>query len=158
MNGKLSAVLVGAALVAGLAGCSNQPLTGRSYSAQEARYVQTVQYGVIESVELVVIEGKKNGFVGTATGAIVGGALASNLGGGSGQDIATVLGAIAGGVLGNKVQENTSQKQGQEITILLDNGRMISVVQEVEQSGMVFQPGQRVRVLEQNNTVRVVQR
>jgi len=156
MNMKLSAALLSGVLVMGLAGCSSPSLTGRSYSAHEARYVQTVQYGVVESVELVVIEGRKNGVVGTGAGAIVGGIAGSNVGGGRGQAIATVLGAVAGGVVGNKIEENASRKQGQEITVRLENGRIISVVQEVEETGAVFQPGQRVRILEQHNTVRVV--
>ncbi|MCV6589807.1 MAG: glycine zipper 2TM domain-containing protein [Marinobacterium sp.] len=153
---KTLAVTLASIVVLGLAGCSGPSLTGRSYSASEARYVQTVNYGVVQSVELVVIEGRTDGVVGTGAGAIIGGIAGSNIGGGRGQDIATVLGAIAGGVAGNKLEESATRKQGQEITIRLENGRVISVVQQVDETGMVFQPGQRVRVLEQNNTVRVV--
>lgn len=43
---------------------------------------------------------------GTAIGAVVGGLLGNQVGGGSGKKIATVAGAVGGGYAGNKVQEN----------------------------------------------------
>lgn len=43
---------------------------------------------------------------GTAIGAVVGGLLGNQVGGGSGKKVATVAGAAAGGYAGNKVQEN----------------------------------------------------
>jgi uncharacterized protein YcfJ len=43
---------------------------------------------------------------GTAVGAVVGGLLGNQIGGGSGKKIATVAGAAAGGYAGNKVQGN----------------------------------------------------
>lgn len=43
---------------------------------------------------------------GTAIGAVVGGLLGNQVGGGNGKKVATVAGAAAGGYAGNKVQEN----------------------------------------------------
>ena len=43
---------------------------------------------------------------GTAIGAVVGGVLGNQVGGGSGKKLATVAGAAAGGYAGNKVQGN----------------------------------------------------
>ncbi len=43
---------------------------------------------------------------GTAIGAVVGGLLGNQVGGGTGKKIATVAGAVGGGYAGNKVQEN----------------------------------------------------
>lgn len=43
---------------------------------------------------------------GTAIGAVVGGLLGNQVGGGSGKKIATVAGAVGGGYAGNQVQEN----------------------------------------------------
>ncbi|MBR0565910.1 glycine zipper 2TM domain-containing protein [Azoarcus sp. L1K30] len=43
---------------------------------------------------------------GTVIGALAGGLLGNQIGGGSGKKIATVAGAAAGGYAGNKVQEN----------------------------------------------------
>jgi uncharacterized protein YcfJ len=43
---------------------------------------------------------------GTAIGAVVGGLLGSQVGGGNGKKLATVAGAVGGGYAGNKVQGN----------------------------------------------------
>lgn len=146
----------GAALLLGMAllsGCASS-LTGNVYSQQEARRVQYVRYGVVDSVTPVVIEGRTDSPVGTGAGAIVGGIAGSNVGGGKGQAVGAVLGAVAGGVLGNKIEESATRKQGQEITIHLESGETISVVQEVE-GGHFFRPGERVRVLQSGGTTRV---
>ncbi|MDI5922071.1 glycine zipper 2TM domain-containing protein [Halomonas sp. LR5S13] len=49
--------------------------------------------------------------VGTAAGAIVGGLLGNQVGGGSGKKIATVAGAIGGGLAGREVQERVEARQ-----------------------------------------------
>jgi uncharacterized protein YcfJ len=54
--------------------------------------------------------------LGTATGAILGGVLGNQVGGGSGKKIATVAGAVAGGYAGNKVQENMQKKDTYQTT------------------------------------------
>ncbi|MCY1264586.1 hypothetical protein D9M68_200740 [compost metagenome] len=47
---------------------------------------------------------------GTAIGAIAGGLLGNQIGGGTGKKIATVAGAVGGGYAGNKVQEGMQQR------------------------------------------------
>ena len=47
---------------------------------------------------------------GTAIGAVVGGLLGNQIGGGSGKTVATVAGAVGGGYAGNKVQGNMQDK------------------------------------------------
>lgn len=47
---------------------------------------------------------------GTAIGAVAGGLLGSQIGGGKGKTVATVAGAAAGGYAGNQVQKNMQQK------------------------------------------------
>ncbi|EPC03782.1 hypothetical protein L861_00365 [Litchfieldella anticariensis FP35 = DSM 16096] len=49
--------------------------------------------------------------VGTAAGAIVGGLLGNQIGGGSGKKIATVAGAVGGGFAGREVQERIEAGQ-----------------------------------------------
>lgn len=51
-----------------------------------------------------------NRIAGTAIGAVAGGLLGSQLGGGSGRTLATVAGAAAGGYAGNQVQKNLQEK------------------------------------------------
>ncbi len=51
----------------------------------------------------------ENRIAGTAVGAILGGVLGNQVGGGNGKKIATVAGAAAGGYAGNKVQRNMQE-------------------------------------------------
>ncbi|MBV1790577.1 glycine zipper 2TM domain-containing protein [Marinobacterium sp. D7] len=149
---RSGAVLLLAALTLG--GCAQQSLTGDTYSRREARQVQHVQYAVVDSVRPVVIEGRTDGVVGAGAGAIVGGIAGSTIGGGKGSSITTVLGAVAGGIAGQRIEEATSRRQGQELTLRLDNGELISVVQEVE-NNQFFRAGDRVRILRSGATMRV---
>ena len=143
--------LVGIAVMLAMLGACASSNSGSVYSRDEARKVQTVKMGVVESVRTVKLEGTKSP-VGTAGGAVVGGVAGSTVGGGKGQAIATVLGAIVGGLAGSAAEEGLTRKDGLEITVKLDSGTMIAVVQEADDQ---FQPGERVRILESGGTTRV---
>jgi outer membrane lipoprotein SlyB len=137
-----------------LAGCAQPTLTGTTYSRGEVRQAQTVQMGYVESVTPVIIEGRTDGIVGAGTGAVLGGIIGRGIGGGRGQDIATVAGVVGGGIAGQRVEEATSRRQGVELTVRLDSGRIVSVVQEADPN-QDFWVGQPVRVLGQGSTMRV---
>ncbi len=49
--------------------------------------------------------------IGTGVGAVAGGLLGHQVGGGSGKTLATVGGAVAGGYVGNQVQKNAQEKK-----------------------------------------------
>ncbi len=136
-----------------LSGCASN-LTGDNYSASEAKRVQEVQFGVVIAQRPVIIDGRQNGILGTAAGGILGGVIASNVGGGSGRDIATGIGAIIGGVIGQQVEEKSTRKQGQELTVRLDSGKTISIVQQISKANF-FAENDRIKVLSQGSTVRV---
>ncbi|MEH6444463.1 MAG: glycine zipper 2TM domain-containing protein [Oceanospirillaceae bacterium] len=136
-----------------LTGCASN-LTGDNYSASEARKVQEVSFGVVIAQRPVIIDGRQNGLLGTAAGGVLGGVIASNVGGGNGKDIATGIGAVIGGILGQKLEETATRKQGQELTIRLDSGNTISIVQQVSQANF-FADNDRVKILGQGKTVRV---
>jgi len=150
MNRLFAVVTLSAVTVLG--GCAQQGLYGTSYSRSQVGQAQTVQYGTVESVTPVRIEGRTDGIVGSGTGAIVGGIAGNQIGGG--RTLATVVGAVAGGLVGQRVEQATTERQGQEITVRLDNGSVMSVVQEVE-NGQFFRPGDRIRVLGQGRSLKV---
>lgn len=125
--------------------------SGSVYSRDEARKVQTVRTGVVESVRQVKLEGTKSP-VGTVAGGAVGGIAGSSVGGGRGSAIAAVIGAVAGGLLGSAAEEGFTRKDGVEITVKLDGGSMVAVVQEADDP---FKAGERVRLLESGGTTRV---
>ncbi|MFW6020697.1 MAG: glycine zipper 2TM domain-containing protein [Guyparkeria sp.] len=144
-------LVLAAVSVAFLSGCASS-LSSGAYSRDSARQMQTVYYGTIDSVRTVQIEGTKTP-VGTGAGAITGGILGNQVGGGSGRALATVGGALLGGVAGSAAEEGLTRQPGYEITVRLDNGRTVSIVQAADVS---FQPGERVRVIEaRDGTTRV---
>ena len=102
----------------------------------------------------VSIEGSE-GAVGTLAGAAIGGIAGSTLGGDKGSEIAAILGGVTGGMLGNMTEKDVTQQHGVELTIQLDNGNYISVVQEVDQS-QIFENGDKVKILTHGKTTRVV--
>lgn len=148
---KRIAVLAVAALAVTLAGCASG-LGGGTYERGEARRAMTVQYGSVEAVRMVQLEGTKSP-VGTVAGAAVGGIAGSGIGGGRGQAVATVLGAVVGGMAGSAIEEGVTRERGVEVTVRLDSGHLLAVVQGDEGEG--FRPGERVRVLRDGGTTRV---
>jgi len=110
-----------------------------------------VRFGVVESVREVRITPHDTG-VGTAGGAALGMVAGSNVGGGSGQVAGAIGGAILGGIIGNNIERSANEHPGIEITVLLDSGRYISIVQGAEEP---FRAGERVRILSGRGATRV---
>lgn len=149
MNKRIQMV-VAALVVAALAGCA-QGLGGGSYTRDEARREQNVRMGIVESVRPVQIEGTRSG-VGPAAGAVVGGIAGSTIGGGRGSAAAAVLGSVAGGVAGQAIEQGTTKRTGVEVTVKLNNGALVAIVQEADET---FRVGDRVRILSDGRTSRV---
>jgi len=137
---KIGFIITIISLIAG--GCASSR-SGQVYSRDQARQTHTVQIGTVETVQHVKIEGTKSS-IGTVAGGVAGGAIGSTIGSGSGKTVATVLSAIAGGIAGSAAEEKLTRKDGLEITVKLDNGKVIAIVQEADEE---FAVGDRVRVL-----------
>lgn len=144
MNGRWAGVVAAIFLAAAVAGCAASPMSGESYSRGQSQRAMTVRQGTVESVRPVAIEGTKSG-AGTLGGAVLGGALGSGIGRGTGRLVGAVGGAIVGGLAGSAVEESATKKNGLEITVKLDGGDLIAIVQALE-PGVGFEPGDRVRV------------
>jgi outer membrane lipoprotein SlyB len=138
MKQAVIAVMLSAS--AAVAGCAS--FGPQDYSYREARSVQDVAYGTIESVRPARLDADHAG-VGTGVGAVVGGLVGSTLSHGPGRAATTVLGALAGGLGGNALEHNAREQTGEELVVRLDSGRTIAVVQ----GAAAFERGQRVRVL-----------
>lgn len=144
--------LTAVGLAVHLAGCASSN-AGNVYSRAEARQAQVVRFGTIEAIAPVRIEGRP-GYLGAATGAVLGGLAGSTVGGGTGQKAAAVAGAVAGGVAGQAAEQRLTQADGLELTVRLENGNVMAIVQEQSEQQQ-FQVGQRVRVVQHNGTYRV---
>jgi outer membrane lipoprotein SlyB len=99
--------------------------------------------GVIESVREIATKGEGSG-LGVVGGAVVGGVLGHQVGGGRGQDIATVAGAVGGAVAGNEIEKRVKSVKSYEITVRLENGSS-RVIHEA--STPSWRVGDRVRVV-----------
>jgi outer membrane lipoprotein SlyB len=146
------AAIAAALVLVVLAGCA-PARSGDVYRRGEALRAQSVELGVIESLRPVRIEGGDSG-VGTVGGAALGGIAGSTLGGGSRAHAAgAIAGAILGGLAGTAIERDVNKANGIEVTVRLDSGRMLAVVQEGD--GAEFRPGDRIRVLSDGYTTRV---
>lgn len=143
--------LLAIGLLSGLMAACASSNSGSVYSRDEARKVQTVKTGVVESVRQVKLEGTKSP-VGTIAGGAIGGIAGSSIGHDKGSAIAAVIGAVAGGLAGSAAEEAITRKDGVEITVKLDGGGLIAIVQEADE---VFKAGEKVRILESGGESRV---
>ncbi|WP_313704752.1 glycine zipper 2TM domain-containing protein [Massilia sp.] len=99
--------------------------------------------GNIESVRAIKQRAQGSG-LGAAGGAVVGGLLGNQVGGGSGRQLATVAGAIGGAVVGNQVEGNMKATTSYEIRVRLDDGTLRTFHQNSEPQ---WRSGDRVRIV-----------
>jgi len=127
------AVLAAVAALA-LAGCNTPP-------AFEVTQPQSGRVGTVESIQQDSVQ-NVNTAVGTIGGALIGGGLGSLIGGGTGQTVATVVGAIGGGFVGNQAAER-GRTLVWRIGVRYDDGSY-ATVQQTSSPGLRI--GDRVRV------------
>jgi outer membrane lipoprotein SlyB len=127
------------------------------YRGYEARSAQAVSFGVVEAIREVRIQYGESG-VGAASGAMLGSIAGSyaghghRYGYGHGHIAGAIGGAILGGLIGQEIERSGNEREGIELTVLLDSGRYIAVIQEADE---MFRPGDRVRVLSGRGSTRV---
>jgi outer membrane lipoprotein SlyB len=126
-----------------ISGCATQSSSSAVYRSSDTQREQTVRMAVVESVREVTIQRDSKG-IGTVGGAVIGGIAGSSVGGGRGQDIATVVGAIGGMVAGQAIENQANQRKGYEITLKYDSGETRVIVQEAD---VEIRAGDRVRVV-----------
>jgi len=120
---------------------------GNSQSGEE----QDVRTGVVEEVRRVPLP-SSSGFIGTLGGGAAGGIAGGTVGSGRGSQAASVAGAVAGSIAGRALENAASAKEGLEISVRLDSGSLLLVLQP---DGESFKPGERVRVLSGAKSTRV---
>ncbi|GHD56690.1 glycine zipper 2TM domain-containing protein [Jeongeupia chitinilytica] len=98
--------------------------------------------GVVTKVQAVEQEGE-GGWTGKIGGAVVGGLLGNQIGGGTGKTIATVAGAAGGAYAGNEVQKHVSKKTVYQVSFKLNSGAMQTVKFDDADHG--FHKGDKIR-------------
>lgn len=134
--------ITGIVLLILLAGCASRT-SSQVYSRDQAQRQMSVYYGTVLAVSPVIIEGTQSG-AGPIAGGVVGGIAGNTVGGGHGRALATAAGVIGGALLGSAVEEGATRTDGLEITVELDNGEIIAVVQAAD---VPFYVGDRVRIV-----------
>lgn len=128
-------------LAVAAAGCT-LPSRGDVYSRDEARTAWNVRYGKVVDVDEVTIEGRRSQ-LGRVGGGLVGYEAGRTVGAGTGARVAGAVGAVAGAVAGEAIEEGMTRQKGLQITVELDGGSTIAVVQAADQR---FSVGEKVKV------------
>ncbi len=100
--------------------------------------------GVVQSVRVINTRAEGSG-VGAAGGAVVGGLLGNQVGGGNGRQLATIAGAIGGAVAGNQIEGNVNARRSYDITVQLDNGSSRTIHQSTQPR---WSAGDQVRIVD----------
>lgn len=134
-----------------LTGCTAAPSSNR-YSTTQAGTLQEVQFGTVVSVRPVMIE-QNSSETGQVAGGIIGGVAGSEVGQGKAQIVGSVAGAVAGSAIGSIIDRASDAKQGLEITVKLQNDKIVALAQIADE---MFQVGDSVKILSSNGKSRVV--
>jgi len=128
--------------------------SGSMYTRDQARQPLSIYYGTILEVKPATIEGTKSA-VGPAMGAAAGAAVGNTIGHGTGRTLATVAGGILGTLAGGAAEEAATRKDALEITVELDDGQIMAVVQVADEA---YRVGDRIRIIKSpDGTTRIRQ-
>ena len=146
-------------IVSSLLGFVTAPAWGAVYERNTARPVEQVVFGQVDTVRNItqrqVVESEHTGWK-TLGGAVLGGLLGNQFGGGHGREIATAIGALAGAAAVQHYQSGGSVVENKLVELLIrsDQDRLINVIQDYDPA-MVFAQGDKVRILHFSDGVRV---
>jgi outer membrane lipoprotein SlyB len=113
-----------------LESCAYSSLKPDTFDRDSVQRISNVLYGEVVSLKKVSIEGSTT--PGTIVGGLVGAAAGSEISNSKPEsEIGAVLGGAIGATLGGNLSKSIQTSEGIQLTINMDDGRTISVVQEV---------------------------
>jgi len=148
---KVRLTVLAFALLLAACASSNSPDV---YASGQARRAYTVYDATVVEMRVVKIEGQSTR-VGTLGGAWIGSTAARSAGDGRGSRVLGAVGGVAGAIIGRGTERALTADEGLEIILELDNGETVAVVQGGD---VAFELGERVRVLRDRGSARVVKR
>lgn len=118
----------------------------RAHQSARAEQAKAVchECGRIESVQAVQTAAPPSG-VGVVGGAVVGGLLGNQVGGGTGRTLATVAGAVGGGFAGNEIEKRTRTASTWQVRVAMEDGNIRSFPYNHQPN---WRAGDRVRVVD----------
>lgn len=134
-------------------------LANAGYERNVAKPVEKVEFGKIESVRYfssTEIEYAKNNGLKTFLGAVAGGVIGHQFGGGHGRTFATIAGTVAGAATAHHYASQPYERydEGVDLLIRIKDGQLIDIIQDVDQQ-MIFSRDDNVRILYFKDGVRV---
>ena len=126
-----------------LMGCDFATQTRYGYS--EVGQVQVVQFGTVIALRDIEIMGETSGG-GSLAGAVAGGVAGAHVGGGSGRIVGGTAGLVAGAAVGSLIEQAIRKRGGVEYTVVLENGKTITVAQNVGDKDVIHRVNDRVIV------------
>lgn len=116
---------------------------GKRYSDGSLRESQAVRHGVVLDVTEVMVA-EDPSLIGPAIGLAAGGLLGSAFGAGTGRTLFVLGGAALGADVGGGIDYRTRNYKALQITMELDNGNVLMVVQGYDE---LFVRGDEVRII-----------
>ena len=142
-----------------LAGCASLPpgmatqyqSSPLRYTQPQAQQIEQVEIGTVVAVRSVPIQiGSTRAAVGSGVGALAGGLIGHQVGGGKGKTLATLAGVAGGALAGNLVTAHEYRQPGLAITVQFaqqwGGNRAVQITQAVA-PGVTIRPGERVEVV-----------
>ncbi len=150
MKNNILVIVTAGILVTSCVNISQQP---NVVSRSDVQKQQMITLGTIIDITNVTIEGDRR--LGAVTGAAIGGVAGKNVTDSETEsDIASVIGALAGSAIGANLGSSMTKKNGVELLIETNSGRLVSIIQEV--SDIRFEKNQKVRIIKRNGKSRVL--
>lgn len=109
--------------------------------AQRAAAPVCSDCGVVQAVTTVQRKGEGTG-LGAVAGGVIGGVIGNQMGGGSGKDAMTVIGAVGGGMAGHEIEKRQRATTEYRIEVRMNDGSLRTLTQ-----AQPLAVGQSVRVV-----------
>lgn len=102
------------------------PATAPAHASTQAAHAICASCGVVESVQAVQQKGEGSG-IGVAGGAVAGGLLGHQVGGGNGKTAMTVLGAVGGAFAGNEIEKRVRATTVYDVKVRMEDGSVRTI-------------------------------
>jgi outer membrane lipoprotein SlyB len=103
-----------------------QPQYGNPTPIETQRAAICASCGTVEAVHAIQQKGQGSG-IGAVGGAVVGGLLGNQVGGGNGKTALTVLGAVGGGLAGNEVEKRYKATTVYDVQVRMEDGSVRTI-------------------------------
>lgn len=141
---NISSLLTRAALLAALAATFGAAPIAAQAANQSERASNCHNCGTVISARTYQKPAASGNGVGIVGGAVIGGLLGNQVGGGSGRKVATVAGAVGGGYAGNEIEKRARSTTVTEVRVRMRDG---SVRTFTEAGGVRRHSGAHVKVV-----------